>query len=235
MSEINFFLSLGAGFLSFISPCCLPLYPAFLSYLTGMSIEELKNKTVFMHKSSLYHTICFLIGFSFIFIALGFSSSIFGLAFRENIDLIRRGGSIIIILFGLMVIGVIKVRFLMKERRFSFKHRPSGYFGSLLIGLAFAAGWTPCSGPILGSVLYLASVNPKSSIIYMVAYILGFAIPFLLLTLFISRVPKAIQHSRHLMKIGGGIMVLMGFLLFFDGIKWLTTIFSPLFGGFTGF
>ncbi|WP_147532251.1 cytochrome c biogenesis CcdA family protein [Bacillus marasmi] len=235
MDEINIFLALGAGFLSFISPCCLPLYPAFLSYITGMSVGELKSENGMLQKRSLLHTLFFLVGFSAIFIALGFATSLVGQFFREYNDLIRQVGAIFIILFGLVIVGVFKPEFLMKERRFEIKNRPSGYLGSVLIGMAFAAGWTPCTGPILGVVISLASTNPSSGMLYMIAYLLGFAIPFFALSFFIGRMQWIRKNNVKIMKIGGWIMIVMGIVLFFDWMTKIIIFIQQFTGGFTGF
>jgi cytochrome c-type biogenesis protein len=235
MTDVNIFLALGAGFLSFISPCCLPLYPAFLSYITGMSVGELKTENAMLQKRSLLHTIFFLLGFSAIFIAIGFGTSFVGSFFLEYKDLIRQLGGIFIVLFGLIIVGVFKPEFLMKDRKLEFKNRPSGYFGSSLIGMAFAAGWTPCTGPILSAVIALAATNPGSGVLYMVAYSLGFAIPFLILSFFVGKMKWIRKNSGKIVKIGGYLMIVMGIVLFFDWMTKIITIFSGMFGGFTGF
>lgn len=235
MADINIFLAFGAGFLSFISPCCLPLYPAFLSYITGVSVGELKTENALLQKRSLLHTIFFLIGFSSIFIALGFGTSLVGEIFYNYQDLIRQIGAILIIVFGLVIIGVFTPEFLMKERRFEFKNRPAGYLGSSLIGMAFAAGWTPCTGPILSAVIWLAATNPSSAMIYMIAYIGGFAVPFLVLSFFIGKLGWVKKYNLKIMKIGGYLMIVMGILLFFDLMTSIIILLTELFGGFTGF
>ncbi|CAH2713155.1 hypothetical protein BACCIP111895_00289 [Neobacillus rhizosphaerae] len=235
MSDVNIFMAFGAGFLSFISPCCLPLYPAFLSYITGMSVGELKSENAMLKKRSLLHTLFFLIGFSLIFVALGFGTSFLGNFFSEYKDLIRQLGAIFIIFFGLMIVGIFKPEFLMRDRRFEFKNRPSGYIGSILIGMAFAAGWTPCTGPILGFVITLAGQNPSSGMLYMIAYSLGFAIPFFILSFFVGQMKWIKTHSLKIMKIGGYIMLVMGVILFFDWMTKIIGFFSILFGDFIGF
>ncbi|MDQ0972403.1 cytochrome c-type biogenesis protein [Neobacillus niacini] len=235
MTDVNIFLALGAGFLSFISPCCLPLYPAFLSYITGMSVGELKTENAMLQKRSLLHTIFFLIGFSAIFIAIGFGTSFVGSFFLEYKDLIRQLGGIFIVLFGLIIVGVFKPEFLMKDRKVEFKNRPSGYFGSVLIGMAFAAGWTPCTGPILSAVIALAATNPGSGVLYMTAYSLGFAIPFIILSFFVGKMKWIRRNSGKIMKFGGYLMIVMGIVLFFDWMTKIIQIFSAMFGGFTGF
>jgi cytochrome c-type biogenesis protein len=235
MADINLFLAFGAGFLSFISPCCLPLYPAFLSYITGMSVSELKTDNAMLQRRSLTHTIFFLLGFSVIFIAIGFGTSFIGEFFLDYKDLIRQLGAIFIVVFGLVVIGVFTPEMLMKERRFEFKNRPSGFIGSALIGMAFAAGWTPCTGPILASVLALAATNPGSGVLYMTAYVLGFAIPFLILSFFIGRMQWVRKNSAKIVKFGGYIMIVVGIMLFFDWMTVILSYFTSVFGGFQGF
>lgn len=235
MTDLNVFIALGAGFLSFISPCCLPLYPAFLSYITGMSVGEIKEENAMLQRRSMFHTLFFLVGFSLIFIALGFGTSILGRFFADYQDLIRQIGAIFIFFFGLMVVGIIKPEFLIKERRFEFKNRPSGLLGSLLIGMAFAAGWTPCMGPILGAVVSLGATNPNSAMIYMIAYILGFAVPFFILSFFIGKLKWIRKNSMKFMRVGGYIMMVMGIVLFFDWMTKIIAVFQGLFGGFTGF
>lgn len=235
MTDLNIFIAVGAGFLSFISPCCLPLYPAFLSYITGMSVNEIKSENAMLQKRSMLHTLFFLFGFSLIFIAIGFTTSFIGQFFKEYQDLIRQLGAIFIIFFGLMVLGVLKPKWLMSDHRMEFKSRPSGYFGSFFIGIAFAAGWTPCTGPILASVLVLAGSNPSSGMIYMLSYVLGFAIPFFILSFFVGKLQWIRKNNLRIMRIGGLIMIGMGIVLFFDWMTKIIIIISPLFGGFTGF
>ncbi|WP_243386974.1 cytochrome c biogenesis protein CcdA [Bacillus kexueae] len=235
MDDLNIFLAFGAGFLSFISPCCLPLYPAFLSYITGVSVNEIKTDQAMLQRRSLLHTLFFLIGFSVIFIAIGFGTSFIGQLFLDYQDLIRQIGAILIIFFGFVVLGVFTPDVLMKEKRFQFKNRPAGYLGSSLIGMAFAAGWTPCTGPILASVILLAASNPGSGMIYMIAYTLGFSIPFFLLSFFIGKMNWIKRNNVKIMKIGGVIMIIMGLFLFFDLLTRIIVFFTNIFGGFTGF
>lgn len=200
-----------------------------------MSVGEVKSEQVMLQRRSLLHTICFLLGFSLVFIAIGFSTSFFGAFFQQYQDLIRQIGAILIIVFGLVIVGVFQPTFLMKDKRVEFKNRPSGYVGSVLIGLAFAAGWTPCTGPILASVISLGMSQPASALSYMVAYILGFAIPFMILSFFIGKLGWIKKYSPIIMKVGGYLMIVMGIILFFDGMTKIISVFSSLFGGFTGF
>ncbi|MFC5629603.1 cytochrome c biogenesis CcdA family protein, partial [Aliibacillus thermotolerans] len=132
---------------------------------------------------------------------------------------------ILIIFFGLVIVGIFNFKFLMKNKKITFKNRPGGYVGSFIIGMAFSLGWTPCTGPILAIVLSLAATNPDVVMIMMISYVLGFSIPFLLLALFIGKIKWIKKHSLKLIKIGGYIMIFMGVALFFD---WLTKLTSFL-------
>ncbi len=234
-SDLNILLAFGAGLLNFLSPCTLPLYPAFISYITDMSLDELQGENKKSKRIGTLHTIFFLLGFSIIFIFLGYSSSVVGWLFFQYQDLLRQVGAILIVIFGLMIIGVMSPKFLMNDKRIQFKNRPTGYFGSFLIGLAFAAGWTPCTGPITGAVFMMASQNPNVGMLYMLVYVLGFAIPFFLLSQFVTKVAWIRKYSRKITKIGGYIMIALGLLLFFDGLTYIIMWLSPFFNGFSGF
>lgn len=234
MPEVNIFLAFGAGFLSFVSPCVLPLYPAFLSYITGMSVNELQEGNKSLARRSLLHTIMFLLGFSAIFIVLGFGTSLVAEFFLINQHLIRQIGAILIVFFGLVIIGLLNFDFLSKSKQVTIKNRPAGFFGSFIIGMAFSMGWTPCTGPILMAVIALAATNPDSAMILMISYVLGFAIPFLILSFFIGRFDWIKRHSQRIMKIGGYIMIAFGIALFFDWMTALTSILAD-WTGFYGF
>lgn len=234
MPEVNLFLAFGAGFLSFISPCVLPLFPAFLSYITGMSVSELREENAMLNRKSLLHTILFLLGFTTIFAVLGLSGSFFSQFFIENNTIIRRLGAILIIFFGLVITGIFNFEFLMKDRKITFKNRPVGYLGSFLIGLTFSLGWTPCTGPILGAVLALGVEDPSSFFIMMMAYSLGFSIPFLLLSFFIGKMSWIKRNSALIVKIGGYLMIVIGVALYFDLMTMLTSYLVGVFN-FEGF
>ncbi|MBM7644940.1 cytochrome c-type biogenesis protein [Scopulibacillus daqui] len=235
MANVNIFIAFGAGLLSFVSPCSLPLYPAYLSYITGISVDELKENNGLLQRRAWLHTLFFLAGFSLIFIALGLSSSFIGGLFHQFGDVIRQAGAILIIFFGVVVVGWLKPSFLMKDRKISFRERPSGFLGSMIIGMGFAAGWTPCTGPILAAVIALGVTHPSEGLFYMMAYVLGFAVPFIIFSFFIGRMHWIKTYSGKVTKIGGYIMIVMGIFLYFN---WMTKITSFLvgrvFGGFTG-
>ncbi len=233
--QLSLLLAFGAGLLSFISPCSLPLYPAFLSYVTGISLNELKEDKGILNRKAMVHTLLFLLGFSAIFMALGFSTSFIGTIFIQYQDLLRQIGAIIIVFFGLIVLGIFKFDFLLSEKRVQFKKRPKGYIGSVLIGMGFAAGWTPCTGPILAGVIALGVSDPGRGMLYMFFYVLGFAIPFLIMSLFIGKMKFLQNRSGLFMKIGGSLMIVMGVLLYFDMMTKIIAFLTPFFGGFTGF
>jgi len=235
LEQLNLLLAFGAGLLSFLSPCSLPLYPAFLSYVTGISFNELKEEKGILRRKSLIHTLLFLLGFSIIFMALGFSTSFIGQIFIQYKEFLRQIGAIIMVFFGLVILGFFKIDILQSEKKIHFKKRPKGYFGSVLIGMGFAAGWTPCTGPILAGVIALGVSDPGKGMLYMLFYVLGFSIPFLIMSLFIGKM-KFLQRKNGLfMKIGGAIMIVMGVLLYFDMMTKIIAFLTPIFGGFTGF
>ncbi|HLR69844.1 MAG TPA: cytochrome c biogenesis protein CcdA [Pseudogracilibacillus sp.] len=226
MTDLNIFLAFGAGLLSFVSPCVLPLYPAFLSYITGMSVSELQDQNKGLGKRSLIHTVMFLLGFSAIFIVLGFGTTLVAEFFLVNQHLIRQIGAILIVFFGLVIIGVLNFDFLSKSKQVTIKNRPAGFFGSFIIGMAFSMGWTPCTGPILMGVIMLAGTHPDQAMILMISYVLGFAIPFLLLAFFVGRFDWIKRHSERIMRVGGYIMIIFGVALFFDWMTPLTSILA---------
>lgn len=213
-------LAMGAGALSFLSPCVLPIFPAYLSYITGISVKELQGEhDAKIRKTLLTHSLFFLLGVSLIFISLGIGASFLGQFIQNLLSgnsglFIQRLAGIFIIVMGLFVAGWINIKFLMQERRMQYRRKNVGYLGTFLVGLGFAAGWTPCIGPIFASILFLAASNPTHGIIYTIAYVIGFALPFLILTFFLGSTKWIVQKSGVIMKIGGVLMIVMGFVLF---------------------
>lgn len=217
---VGLLLAFGAGALSFLSPCVLPLFPAYLSYITGTSVKELQGQqSTAIRKRLLSHSVVFLLGISLVFITLGASASFLGqwlqnLFIGDTGLLIQRIAGVFIIIMGLFVAGWINIPALMKERRLHYTKKSTGYFATFFVGLGFAAGWTPCIGPIFGSILLLAASNPTQGILYTVMYVIGFSLPFLLLTFFIGSTKWIVRRSEVIMKVGGIIMITMGLLLF---------------------
>ena len=217
---VGMLLAMSAGALSFLSPCVLPIFPAYLSYITGISVKELHEKqNTKIRGKLLSHSIVFLLGVSLVFISLGASASFFGEWIQTILNgetglFIQRIAGIFLIVMGLFVAGWLNISLLMKERRFQFARKPSGYVGTFFVGLGFAAGWTPCIGPIFGSILLLAASNPTQGMVYTMMYIIGFALPYLILTFFLGSTKWIVRRSSLIMKTGGVIMILMGLVLF---------------------
>jgi len=220
MLIVGMFLAVGAGALSFLSPCVLPIFPAYLSYITGISVKELQgNHDVKIRSKLLSHSMFFLLGISLVFISLGVGASFLGqwiqtLLVGDSGLLIQRLAGVFIIFMGLFVGGWINFTTLMKEKRFQSSKRPVGYVGTFFVGMGFAAGWTPCIGPIFGSILFLAASNPGQGVLYTVMYVIGFALPFLILIFFLGSTKWIVRHSQVIMKTGAIIMILMGLILF---------------------
>lgn len=212
--DVTIWVAFAAGLISFFSPCVLPLYPAYISYITGISVSKLSTDTSreVRHKI-LLHTLFFIIGFSLIFFALGYLSGLFSLLFGQYRDLVSQIAGIFIIVMGLFLLGVFKPQLLMREFKLKWNIKPLGYFGSLLIGIGFAAGWTPCIGPILTSILVLA-MESGEWVSLMTSYSLGFAIPFFVMGFFIGSTRWITKYSNAILKIGGIVLIVMGFLLF---------------------
>lgn len=209
------FVAFLGGVLSFLSPCVLPLVPSYLSFITGFTVEEFGGK----RRLAILHASLFVIGFSLIFILLGASATAVGSAFRAYKDVIQQAGGVLIILFGLYCLGVIKLGFLTQERRVHLEQKPLGYLGSVLVGMAFGAGWSPCIGPILGGILSLAATEADlgRGMWLLVAYSAGLAVPFLVAAFAVERFLGWFQRfRRHLglvQKVSGALLVVVGLLI----------------------
>src|SRR6266849_2360713 len=155
--DITLVIAFAAGFLSFVSPCVLPLVPSYLIYITGLTLEELTSQAdrSRVRATIVWNSLFFVLGLSAVFVAFGASASLIGQLLLTYQDFLRKAGGVLIMIFGLYVMGVLKLNFLMTEKRIRLQNRPAGHIGSLLVGMAFAAGWTPCVGPILGTILML--------------------------------------------------------------------------------
>ncbi len=237
MQDISFPLAFLAGFLSFLSPCVLPLIPSYVSFITGISFKDL---TVVTEKRrirylTITNSLAFIAGFSTIFIALGISSSAIGQWFYEYMDTIRIVGGVLIILFGFFIAGFLKFDFLMKDRKIYMSGKPAGYIGTYIVGMTFAAGWSPCIGPILGSILVYA--GSKGSALFgfqlLSVYSLGLAIPFFIssiaINIFLTLSPKIVKQMRVIMIISGICLIIFGALLLTDKVRELGRLF-PDFG-----
>ena len=204
-----------AGLLSFLSPCVLPLVPSYVSFITGLSLDDLGER----RWVALTHALLFVSGFTIIFLALGATATQLGRFLNYNQVWLERVGGALIVFFGLYLLGVIRWGALARERRVHLHDKPVGYLGSVLVGLAFGAGWTPCIGPILGSILMYTSVKASlgQGLLLLFAYSLGLAIPFLLAALLVERFIEWFKRFRRFIplttRIAGGILVVVGGLL----------------------
>jgi cytochrome c-type biogenesis protein len=209
----NLIIAFVAGILAFLTPCCLPIYPSFLSYVTGVSVDDLHRSTAAVRAKVLKHSLAFFAGFSTIYVAMGLTASALGSFFMQNKSWLPVVGGIWVMMMGLALLGVIRIPWLMRERRIQLTNRPEGYFGSVLVGLAYAAGWTPCVGPILGAVLGLAATNPGTGALLLLAYSVGFALPFISLAYLLGSVRILTRYTLWVERVGGGLMVVTGLLL----------------------
>lgn len=214
-TSIGFLIAFTAGVLSFLSPCVLPLIPSYLSFITGMSLEEMGEH----RRAAVTHALLFVSGFTVIFLMLGATATGVGRLVNFHQVWLERIGGLLIIFFGLYLLGVFRFGALARERRVHIQNKPLGYLGSALVGVAFGAGWTPCIGPILGAILTYAGTQGSltQGMTLLLSYSLGLAVPFLLAALAVDRFINWFQRYRHLMpvvtKASGGILVFLGLLL----------------------
>ena len=238
-ASVGYFSAFLAGALSFVSPCVLPLIPGYISFISGVSLEELTDK----QKASAHlarvaiNTIFFVVGFSLVFIALGASASFIGGWLRDNIILFNKIGGVLIFLFGLHVAGVFKIRALNYEKRIHTGQKKFGVVGSVLIGMAFAFGWTPCIGPILGSILTVAASQGTvgKGILLLTFYSAGLGIPFILTALLFNYLIGFFgfikRHFRAVEIISGVLLMIIGVLIFFNLLNIIASKLLEMFPG----
>lgn len=227
---VSLLVAFAAGLLSFLSPCVLPLIPSYVGFLTGMSVEELQVR----RGTALLHAVWFVVGFSLIFVALGASASAIGNLLLTYQKWLGRAGGVLVILFGLYLLGVLRPAFLMRERRLQLSRKPLGYLGSSVAGVAFGAAWTPCIGPILGGILTLAaaqaSVTKGSALL--AVYSLGLAVPFLATAFALDRFLVWFQRFRPYIvwveRVAGVLLILLGLLLLTDRFTLLASYLQGL-------
>lgn len=233
-SGVSILIAFSAGVLSFLSPCILPLFPSYITYITGRSFEDIKSseKSSDITKQTAINSLFFISGFSIVFILLGITLSYFGSFFGIKRIWLERAGGILIILFGLNIIGVIKIRFLNHGKGISLKRKNFGYLGSLLVGMAFAFGWTPCVGPILSSILIYASTLeslPKATTLLLV-YSMGLGLPFFIAGLAINQFLFLFSKLKNFMRFvpmaSGALLILFGAALFLGQFSRLTGLFT---------
>lgn len=223
MEKVSLLTAFSAGFVSFIAPCVLPLVPGYISYITGLSFEEIEHHDRRTSAYILKRALLFCLGFIIIFTLLGVLAAFFGASLAVTYrPILNKVAGILIILMGLYVSGIFKLTIFTRDYRFQFKKIPSGPFGPVIMGISFAIAWSPCVGPILAAILFYAGTldTVGSGAWLLLVYSLGLSIPLVVTALFFSRVITAIswikKHYQIIMAISGGFLILMGILMIMD-------------------
>jgi cytochrome c-type biogenesis protein len=222
--ELSVAVAFAAGVVSFLSPCVLPLFPSYLSFITGLTFDELSapgpDARGRVRRLTILHSLLFILGFMLVFVALGASATALGQFMRSNQVWIRRVAGLVIVLFGLHITGLLNVAFLHRERRVHLQDRPEGMLGSVVVGFAFGAGWTPCIGPILGAILTMAGSTGelRTGVGLLVVYGLGLGLPFFLAAIGFNAFLTGFRRIRSWMRpieIASGLMLIaVGLLIF---------------------
>ena len=230
-SSVGLVIAFTAGLLSFLSPCVLPLIPSYVTFITGLGLDDVTHA----RRTALVHGLLFVVGFSLIFVALGATATVLGRSLFAQRDWLSRIGGVMIILFGLYLLGVLNWGLFARERRLHLASKPVGYLGTLFVGVAFGAGWTPCIGPILGSILvYTSSTSTELSrgIALLTSYSLGLAVPFLLSAVLVERFLHFFQRMRRGMvwvtRGAGAVMVAIGILMLTNYMTILSSYLQSL-------
>ena len=224
-----------AGLLSFLSPCVLPLIPSYITYITGLSFADLQaeHPTHKVRQQTIIHSLLFIAGFTCVFVILGASASFLGDFLQEHKTAIRRAGGILIVVFGIHVSGIFDIGMLLGEKKLTLHRKPAGYLGSLIVGVVFAAGWTPCIGPILATILAVAATEGRG-VWLLLSYSMGLAIPFFLAALamhqFLVFFRRFKKHIRMFEIITGLLMVVVGVLIFTNYLTVISRYTSAWFG-----
>lgn len=233
-SGISSLIAFSAGFLSFVSPCVLPLLPSYVSFITGLSMDELTKggDKERVRGIIIKNSLIFIAGFSLVFILLGASATLIGQVLITYQGLIRKIGGIIVVLLGFYIMGLLRVDLLASERKVHLKGRPAGYLGSFFVGITFAAGWTPCVGPILGGILLYASTSESliSGISLLSIYSIGLGLPLFITSLgvntFITYFKKINKYIRFVSLASGLFLIIVGIMIFTDSFTLITTILT---------
>jgi len=208
-----------AGLLSFFSPCVLPLVPAYFTFITGFSLEELSTGGAGVRKQVILATLAYVAGFSLVFVLLGAAVSSLGGLLYDSKEWLRMGGGVLVILFGLHFLGFFRLSGLEVDKRLRVRQKPLHFFGVFLVGMAFGAGWSPCIGPMLGSILVLAGNQETVArgMGLLSVYSAGLALPFILISVFIHAMLNFLKKARKVLpyvnKVAGVLLVVVGFLL----------------------
>jgi cytochrome c-type biogenesis protein len=238
-ADITIWIAFSAGILSFFSPCVLPLIPSYLTYISGLSFGELQeaHPGVKVRVTVLLHSLVFIAGFSLVFISLGalagVASSSFQSGLRDWLEVVQKVGGVLIFLFGVHLSGLFHFGVLLGEKRVHLRAKPAGFIGTLLVGIAFAAGWTPCIGPILGAILALTASSSGGigrGVVLLSVYSAGLGVPFLLSGVlfhsFLAFFNRFKKHIRLVEIFTGVLLMVAGLLLFFDKLAVITRYLS---------
>ena len=216
-------VAFSAGLFSFLSPCVLPLFPSYVSFITGMSVTDLTTElTPAARRRVLIHAVAFVLGFSLVFVALGASFSAAGQFLLDYREWIRRIGGALIVIFGLYIVGLLRIGFFGRTQQWQLREKPAGYLGSLAVGITFAIGWTPCVGPILGAILSLAGTaeTVQRGIGLLVAYSAGLGLPFLVSAAALGPFLAFFKRYRRFIPVveraAGVVLVVVGVLVLMD-------------------
>lgn len=236
MDNVSVFTAFIAGLISFLSPCVLPLVPGYISIISGFSLEQLKaqQKEGALTRSVLLNSIMFIVGFSITFITMGASATWMGQLLQSKALLFSRIAGAILIIFGLHLLGIFKINALYRDKRFHSVEKPRGILGALVLGLAFAFGWTPCIGPILAGILTIASTKQSviQGVFLLTIYSLGLGIPFLMTSLglnkFLSFYGRFKRHFQLVEMVSGALVIAVGVLIMTNQYARLAGWFSFL-------
>jgi len=226
LSDVAVPIAFGAGLASFLSPCVLPLIPSYVTFITGMTLDDVPRA----RRVALVHALLFVLGFSLIFLALGASATLLGRLLVTYRVWISRVGGVLVLVFGLYLLGVFNLGAFARERRVHITDKPLGFLGTVVVGIAFGAGWTPCIGPILGSILTYAATQAELSrgIGLLAAYSLGLALPFVLAAVAIERFIAVFQRMRGAMvwvtRLSGALLVVVAVLMLTDYMTVITGV-----------
>ncbi|HEX2228911.1 MAG TPA: cytochrome c biogenesis protein CcdA [Candidatus Binatia bacterium] len=229
MTEVNVFVAFAAGVFSFLSPCVLPLIPSYLSFVSGVSLDEMRGAQAAARVRTrvLLNSVAFILGFSLVFVSLGASASFLGSLFLGYRDAIRLVGGFFVLLVGLYLVGIFKIAALERYLQFNLKDKPAGYLGSVLVGITFAVAWTPCVGPVLGAVLALAGASGEvgRGIFLLASYAAGLGVPFFFSAIAVNSFLQFSQRFRryiHAVHVSGGVLLIIaGILLITDYMTFL--------------
>jgi cytochrome c-type biogenesis protein len=238
--EVTYIGAFIAGLLSFMSPCVFPLIPSYVMYITGMSYADMlaEHPSHIIRQKSILHSLCFICGFTTVFVLLGASATFLGSYLNEHAVVLRKVGGVLLVLLGAHVTGMFHLRFLLGEKRVSIKHKPAGYAGSFLVGIAFAAGWTPCIGPILAAILAVAATEEKvyQGIVLLLLYSLGLGVPFFLAALamhrFLAVFNRFKKYIRTFEVITGVLLMVIGVLIYTNMLSRLSGYVTLFYKGF---